>query len=159
MAATLESPVPSPRRRRAAPIAASAAVAAVLALAALAAAGALPLHATRTARAPAPRAYDGMLAGAPLQRANCASWRAAAPAQRGQAVRALSATIGAASTSGGVGTTLPDRDVSALFDRVCRTPGTSSFALYLIYARAAAFRNQRNGPTPITGPPAQQPGL
>jgi hypothetical protein len=72
-------------------------------------------------------------------------------------VRALSATIGGASTTGGFGTTLSDRDVAALFDRVCSTPGTSSFALYLIYARAAAFSHRRNGPTPITAPPAQPP--
>ncbi len=120
---------------------------------AVAVAVALALGATRTA--PAPRAYDGMLAGVPLQRANCAGWHAASAAQRGQAVRALSATIGGASTTGGVGTTLPDRDVSALFDRVCGTPGTSSFVLYLIYARAAAFSKQGHGPTPITAPPAQ----
>jgi hypothetical protein len=138
-------------RRRAA--LAGGAVAAGLALAALASGG-LP---GATQPAPAPRAYDGTLAGAPLQRANCANWHAASAAQRGQAVRALSATIGGASTTGGVGTTLPDREVSALFDRVCGTPGTSSFALYLIYARAAAFSRQRHGPTPITAPPAQPP--
>jgi hypothetical protein len=103
------------------------------------------------------QAFNGTLAGAPLQRANCTSWHGASPVQRRQAVRALTATIGGASTSGGVGTTLPDGDVSALFDRVCATPGTASFALYLIYARAAAFSRQGRGPTPITAPPAQPP--
>jgi hypothetical protein len=142
--------VPRSRRLRAA--LAGGVVAAGLVLAALASGGGLPA-ATHTA----PRSYDGTLAGAPLQRANCANWHAASAAQRGQAVRALSATIGGASTTGGVGTTLPDREVSALFDRVCGTPGTSSFALYLIYARAAAFSHQRHGPTPITAPPAQPP--
>jgi hypothetical protein len=150
--------VPSRPRGSRAALAGGAAVAA-LALAALASNAVLPLGATRTAPPPAPatRAYDGMLAGAPLQRANCDDWHAASAAQRGQAVRALSATIGGASTSGGVGTTLPDREVSALFDRVCGTRATSSFVLYLIYARAAAFSHQGNGPTPITGPPAQPP--
>jgi hypothetical protein len=105
----------------------------------------------------APRAYDGMLAGVPLQRANCTSWHAASPAQRGQAVRALSFTIGGASSAGVVGRTMPDRDVSALFDRICATPGTSSFVLYLLYARAAAFSRQGRGPTPITAPAAQPP--
>jgi hypothetical protein len=109
-------------------------------------------HATRPERP-----SDGTLAGAPLQRANCTSWHAASSDQRGAAVRALSATIGGASTSGGVGTTLPDRDVAALFDRVCGTPGTSSFVLYLIYARSAAFSHQGRGPTPINAPPAQPP--
>jgi hypothetical protein len=121
--------------------------------------GVLALGATRAAHAPAPapRAYDGTLAGTPLQRANCTDWHAASAAQRRQAVRALSATIGGASTTGGVGTTLPDRDVSALFDRVCGTRGTASFVLYLVYARAAAFSHQGHGPTPITAPPAQPP--
>jgi hypothetical protein len=72
-------------------------------------------------------------------------------------VRALTATIGGASTSGGVGRTLPDRDVAALFGRVCSTPGTSSFVLYLLYARAVAFSRQGHGPTPITAPAAQPP--
>jgi hypothetical protein len=108
--------------------------------------------------APAARAWNGTLGGVPLQRANCTAWHGAGATQRGQAVRALSATIGGASTSGGVGTTLPDGDVAALFDRVCGTPGTSSFVLYLIYARAAAFSHQHNGPTPITAPPAS-PGV
>jgi hypothetical protein len=128
-------------------------VVAVLAIAALAAG-----HRAAPVPAPLPQpAFNGTLSGAPLQRANCTSWHAASPARRRQAVRALTATIGGASTSGGVGTTLPDRDVSALFDRVCSTPGTSSFALYLIYARAAAFSHQGHGPTPITAPPAQPP--
>jgi hypothetical protein len=153
MAAAVPRPLARRRSRRA--VLAGATAVAALALAAIAFSGALPLGATRTA--PAPRAYDGMLAGLPLQRANCASWHAAAATQRGQAVRALSATIGGASTTGGFGTTLPDREVSALFDRVCGTPGTTSFVLYLIYARAAAFSHQAHGPTPITAPPAQPP--
>jgi hypothetical protein len=104
-----------------------------------------------------PHAWNGTLGGAPLQRANCTSWHGANREQRGQTVRALTATIGGASTSGGVGTTLPDREVASLFDRVCSTPGTRSFVLYLIYARAAAFSSQGHGPTPITAPAAQPP--
>jgi hypothetical protein len=120
--------------------------------------GVLALGSSRAARtAPPPHAYDGTLAGKPLQRANCTDWHAAPASQRGRAVRALSATIGGASTTGGVGTTLPDRDVAALFDRVCGTSGTSSFVLYLVYARAAAFSHQGHGPTPITAPSAQPP--
>jgi hypothetical protein len=94
---------------------------------------------SQRAAPPPARAYDGILAGVPLQRARCRNWRAAAPAQRQEAVRALTATIGGASTTGGVGTTLSDSAASSLFDRVCSTPSTSGFALYLIYARAAAF--------------------
>jgi hypothetical protein len=124
-------------------------------VATLAAAAALSLGARHAP--PPPRAYDGTLAGATLQRANCTDWHVAPAAQRGQTVRALSATIGGASSTGVIGTTLPERDVSALFDRICATPGTSSFVLYLIYAHAAAFSHQGGGPTPITAPAAQPP--
>jgi hypothetical protein len=135
--------LPLPRRRGRAP-----ALAAVAAAAAAALAAALGLTAGHDARtAPSARAYDGLLAGAPLQRARCRHWQAAPPAERRAAVHALSATIGGASTTGGVGTTLPDGRVSALFDRVCSTPQTAGFALYLIYARAAAFSRVHVPPT------------
>jgi hypothetical protein len=120
----------------------------------LALAAGAALVATRDAAhrsAPLARGYDGVLAGAPLQRARCSNWQAASSAARLQAVQALSATIGGASTGGGVGTTLPDAQVRGLFDRVCSTPQTANFVLYLIYARAAAF--SRHGPTPITSRP------
>jgi hypothetical protein len=143
----------NPRGRRAALAAGALAVAVVLA--ALAAGGVLSRGAPRAA--PAERPFDGMLGGMPLQRANCASWQTASPGQRLAAVRGLSATIGGASTGGGFGTTMPDQDVAALFDRVCHTPGTANFVLYMIYARAAAFSHQRSGPTPITAPAAQPP--
>jgi len=84
-------------------------------------------------------AFNGLLAGVPMQRARCHEWARAPTAQKSAAVRALSATIGGASTGGGVGTTMGDRQVAALFDRICGTPNTDGFALYLIYARAAAF--------------------
>jgi hypothetical protein len=141
-----------PRARRT-----PAAIAAGLVLALALAAGAA-LVATRDAvhrTAPAARGYDGVLAGAPLQRARCSNWHAASSAERVHAVQALSATIGGASTSGGVGTTLSDAQVGGLFDRVCSTPQTANFVLYLIYARAAAF--SRHGPTPITSGAAGDP--
>jgi hypothetical protein len=34
---------------------------------------------------------------------------------------------------------MPAARVTALFNRVCSTPQTSGFVLYMIYARAAAF--------------------
>jgi hypothetical protein len=151
MGAAIIRALPRPRGRRVA-LAAGAAAVLALALAALVSGGVLSRSAPRAA--PAARPYDGMLAGLPLQRANCTSWHTAAPAQQRQAVRGLSATIGGASSTGGVGTTMPDAAVAALFDRVCSTPGTANFVLYLIYARAAAFSHQ--GPTPITAPPADK---
>jgi hypothetical protein len=72
----------------------------------------------------------------------------APPAQRLGTIHALTDTIGGASTSGGYGTTLDDAAVGRLFDRVCSTPSTGGFALYLIYARAAAF--SRRAPVPGT---------
>jgi hypothetical protein len=150
MGAAVQRGLRRPRGLRAALAGGAVATAAVLAALVLLG-GSAPDRASRA------RDYDGTLAGLPLQRANCTSWRTASPAQRDQAVRALTATIGGASTSGGVGRTLPDRDVAALFGRVCSTPGTSSFVLYLLYARAVAFSRQGHGPTPVTAPAAQPP--
>jgi hypothetical protein len=151
MGAAVQRGLRRPRGLRAA--LAGAAVPAVLAAAALLG-GAAPRGGGPAHAAPD---YDGTLAGLPLQRANCTSWRTAPPAQRAQAVRALTMTIGGPSTSGGVGRTLSEPDVAALFGRVCSTPGTSSFVLYLIYAHAVAFSRQGRGPTPITAPAAQPP--
>ncbi len=94
--------------------------------------------------------FDGTLMGAPLQRARCEHWLAAGPAQRLDAVRGITANIGGPSTSGGVGTTLTEADAVRLFDRTCATPATRGFALYLIYARAAAF--SRVNVQPPAGP-------
>jgi hypothetical protein len=117
---------------------------AVLVLAALLVAG--PVQQRTGARgagagaAPAAeRVVPGMLAGVPLQRASCAEWQAAGPAQRRAVVRSLRATVGGASSTGGVGTTLPDDRAMAMLSRICATPSTGGFVLYLLYARAAAF--------------------
>lgn len=85
------------------------------------------------------RGYNGTLAGAPLQRARCEHWLVAQPSQRLDAVRGITANIGAASTGGGVGTTLTDAQALGLFNRACANREARGFALYLIYARAAAF--------------------
>lgn len=121
-------------------------------LVALAVAGALsltlagdwPHGATRHVAVRPPQAvaptFDGVLAGAPLQRASCANWKAASPAARAGAVGALRGLVGGASTTGGVGTTLTDAQAFRLFDTHCATAATQGFLLYVIYARAAAFR-------------------
>jgi hypothetical protein len=83
--------------------------------------------------------YNGTLAGAPLQRARCEHWLAAPPAQRLDAVHGITSTMGGPSTSGGVGTTLTDAQAIGLFNRTCATRAARGFALYLIYARAAAY--------------------
>jgi hypothetical protein len=123
-----------------------AALLAVLVVAALAQGRSHPARAPAAARAapaaalaaPDP-AFAGRLAGVPLQRARCRNWHAAGAGERLGAIRALRETVGGASTTGGVGTTLADEQATALFDRICATPQTSGFALYLLYARAAAF--------------------
>ena len=139
-----------PRGLRAALAGGAAATAAVVAALVLSG-GAAPDGASRA------RDYDGTLAGVAAAAGELHELAHGLPAQRDQAVHALTATIGGASTSGGVGRTLPDRDVAALFGRVCTTPGTSSFVLYLLYARAVAFSRQGHGPTPVTAPAAQPP--
>jgi hypothetical protein len=83
--------------------------------------------------------YNGTLAGAPLQRARCEQWLVASPSQRLDAVRGITSTIGGPSTTGGVGTTLTDAQALGLFNRTCATRAARGFALYLIYARAAAY--------------------
>jgi hypothetical protein len=97
-----------------------------------------PTPASAAAAAISP-GYNGTLAGAPLQRARCEHWLRAGPSQRLDAVRGLTSTVGGASSSGGVGTTLTDAQAIALFDRTCATRATRGFVLYIIYARAAAF--------------------
>jgi hypothetical protein len=114
--------------------------------AALALSGLWPPRAVETA-VPAPQPalavpFDGILAGAPLQRATCTNWQAASVGERRGAVAALAMLVGGASTGGGVGTTLTEAQGLALFDRQCATPKTRHFILYVMYARAAAFSRQ-----------------
>ncbi|MEA2403752.1 MAG: hypothetical protein QOE08_399 [Thermoleophilaceae bacterium] len=85
------------------------------------------------------RGYNGTLAGAPLQRARCEQWIVASPAERLDAVRGITSTVGGPSTTGGVGTTLTDAQALDLFNRTCATRAARGFALYIIYARAAAY--------------------
>jgi hypothetical protein len=129
--------VPAPTRR------VVAAAPAALVLGALILAGPRAGAGARTASvappAPAERVVAGMLGGVPLQRASCADWQAAGPAQRRAVVASLRATVGGASSTGGVGTTLPDERAMATLSRICGTPSTGGFVLYLLYARAAAF--------------------
>jgi hypothetical protein len=128
--------VPAPTRR------VVAAAPAALVLGALILAGPRAGAGARTASVappPAERVVAGMLGGVPLQRASCADWQAAGPAQRRAVVASLRATVGGASSTGGVGTTLPDERAMATLSRICGTPSTGGFVLYLLYARAAAF--------------------
>jgi hypothetical protein len=134
------------RQRRRLRGAAAGAVAAAVLTAALVLAGLWPPRAHELVReAPAPAVvapavpFDGTLSGAPLQRARCLHWKRAGLAERRGALAGLAMVVGGASTSGGVGTTLPEAQAMALMDRTCATPATRNFVLYIIYARAAAF--------------------
>jgi hypothetical protein len=87
----------------------------------------------------AARAFDGWIAGVPLQQAACRHWLAAPPTERAGAVAALRGTVGGQSTTGGWGTALADDRATRLFDARCAQPGTRGFLLYELYTRAAAF--------------------
>ncbi len=115
------------------------ALAAVLAAAVAAAWPDAPSRAPAAVQRTAAPTFDGRVGGVPLQQARCAQWATASATQRGQVVAALAATVGGASTTGGVGTTLPAARATAIFDVRCAQAGASSFLLYEIYTRAAAF--------------------
>ena len=138
---SLEAGLALPRRARRSLWAAALAA---LATAALVLSGAWP-PAADVAPAPVPQVvapsvpFDGTLAGAPLQRATCAQWRATGVAEHRGAVAALKMVVGGASTGGGVGTTLTEPQALTLLDRTCSSAKTQGFVLYMIYARAAAF--------------------
>jgi hypothetical protein len=117
----------------------------LLALAALVAAagvtaGVVALTAGGTAERAAP-AGPALLAGKPLQSANCTAWWTASPAEQNAAVATLTRSIGGRTTGGAVGTTLPADRVHRLFDRVCTPSFTSHFLLYEIYIRAAGLKS------------------
>jgi hypothetical protein len=113
---------------------------AMLVAAGAVAAGAVALTAGGTAERAAP-AGPVLLAGKPLQSANCTAWWTASPAEQGAAVAALTRSIGGRTTGGAVGTTLPADRVQRLFDRVCAPSFTSHFLLYEIYIRAAGLKS------------------
>jgi hypothetical protein len=96
-------------------------------------------HAAQARSMHAAPAYDGVIAGVPLQRATCANWRRATPADRDEILSGLASTVGGASTTGGYGRTLGPAQAVALFDTQCATRATRRFILYVIYARAAGF--------------------
>jgi hypothetical protein len=93
-------------------------------------------------RAPAGANPNSLIHGAPLQRARCAHWLAASPADRALASGALAATVGAPTEFRGVrGTALTGPQTYALLDSSCASPIARNFLLYQLYIRAAAFRS------------------
>jgi hypothetical protein len=90
---------------------------------------------------------DGLIAGAPLQRAECSNWLAAGPADRALAVSALAAAVGAPTEYRGVrGTALTEAQAYQLLDSSCAGPISRHFLLYQLYIRAAAFRSMWASP-------------
>jgi hypothetical protein len=55
-------------------------------------------------------------------------------------VAGLARTVGGATTSGGVGTSLPVHDAYGVLDQQCATRATRHFLRYVIYARGTGFR-------------------
>lgn len=92
-------------------------------------------------RKPAGTAVTTQIGGVVLQQARCRQWLAADAPQRGAILRALTGSVGGASTSGGVGTTLTSAEATRLFDHVCTSPIARGFLLYELYIRAAGFRS------------------
>lgn len=112
------------------------------ALAALMLAGTRAQHAN-AARSAAPPDLNSLIHGAPLQRARCANWLAASPAERALATHALAATVGGPTEYMGVrGTTLTDSETFALLDNACASRIARNFLIYELYIRAAGFRSQ-----------------
>jgi hypothetical protein len=93
-------------------------------------------------RASAPPNPDSLIAGATLQNARCSNWLAASAADKGLAIRALEASVGAPTEYKGVrGTALSTAEGYQLLDNACANPIARHFLLYELYIRAAAFRS------------------
>ncbi|MGZ4201951.1 MAG: hypothetical protein ACXVRH_07830 [Thermoleophilaceae bacterium] len=107
-------------------------------VAAVAASAVLELTLRRSAGSSAVTTQVG---GVVLQQARCQQWLAADGPQRGAILQALTGSVGGASTSGGVGTTLTTAEATRLFDHVCSSPIARGFLLYELYIRAAGFRS------------------
>jgi hypothetical protein len=117
---------------------------AIIALAVLLAAAAVAVAvATRAPDAPRPVAhpYNGLIGGVPLQQARCVQWNAGTAAEREKVVGALAYSVGGATTSQGVGTTLDSAQAHALFDNACSGQIAQHWLLYELYIRAAGFRS------------------
>ena len=79
----------------------------------------------------------------------CADWRRADPRERADTIDTIEEVIGGtAGGTGGRGATLDDETAYEVLDRQCKPEFASSFRLYKVYARAAAFQGRR---------PPQQP--
>lgn len=82
--------------------------------------------------------------GTRIELADCGDWRRADPRERADTIEAIREFAGGpAGPPGGRGATLDDDRAYELFDRQCRHDFAASFRLYKVYARAAAFQNQR----------------
>lgn len=136
------APAPvAPRRLR---LPAGAWAAGILAAAASVAALALTATGARAPLVPHSRAAanpNGLIHGAPLQRATCSDWNAASGADRALAVSALATTVGGPTEFKGVrGTKLNEAESYQLLDRACAGSIARNFLLYQLYIRAAGFR-------------------
>jgi hypothetical protein len=78
--------------------------------------------------------------GEKLQSARCSDWRAADAREREDVVAALVADT-AGSTPYGPATTLSPQEGYSLLERSCAQPHARNFLLYVLFTRAAGFKN------------------
>ena len=103
------------------------------------AAGVVVLVAGGSGSGAAPAIGQVLIAGKPLQSANCESWWAGTAAERAATVKALHASV-AGTGPHGPAATLSSGRAFRMFDRVCAPTFAGHFLLYEMYIRAAAFQ-------------------
>ena len=80
--------------------------------------------------------------GEKLQSARCKDWLAASAREREDVIAAMVADT-AGSTPYGPATTLTPAEGYRVIERSCARPQARNFLLYILFTRAAGFRNER----------------
>lgn len=84
----------------------------------------------------------GELAGSVAQLAQCSDWAGATEGQKLATIEDIRSHVNQ-ENSGVTASELTDDEATEVFDRGCANPGAGSFRLYVMYARAAAFKPLR----------------
>jgi hypothetical protein len=79
------------------------------------------------------------LGGSVAQLAQCSDWRDADPDQRLATIEDVRSHVNQ-EDSGVTASELTDEEAQAVFDHGCARPGSDGYRLYVMYARAAAFK-------------------
>jgi hypothetical protein len=90
-----------------------------------------------------PSGGAGATIGPPVRLASCSDWKSAGPAQRSAIIEAVQEVSGGPTGSpAGRGAVLKTDDAYDLFEAQCRPDYATSFRLYKLYTRAAAFQGR-----------------